>query len=167
MGYRKRIPRNLLPRDWYNAAWKRDVITRGDIRLLKLRGEKFDGVELEDLLISYPTIHIRTLDYYLSVQDLGPSTFYTQDIISLDRVDVFELMICRDIIRASASWIGDMVRLCVLTNSFDIFRHIIRNYARKMFLQHEFQSRTLEHVKVYDTALTDTIIEIIEEEWSE
>lgn len=167
MGYRNRIPRNLLPRDWYNVEWKRDVMTRGEVRLLKLRGEKFDGVELEDLLVGHPAIHIRTLDYYLSVQELGPSTFYTQDIISLDRVDVFELMICRDIIRASTSWIGDIVRLCMLENSLDIFRHLIRKYAKKVFLQYEFQSRVLDHVKVYDTVLTDTVIEIIEEEWSE
>ncbi len=168
MSYRKRIPRNLLPRDWYNTEWKRDVMTRGEIRLLKLRGEKFGGIRLEDLLISYPTIHVRTLDYYLPVQDFIPSVLYPLNIVSLDRVDIFELMVRRGIIKAlDADYIVDIARICVHKNSFDIIRCLVKKYAPYVMTRRSFHFRIFDHLKYYTNFQKNTVLRIIKKEWRE
>lgn len=168
MSYRKRIPRDLLPRDWYDVEWKRDVMTRGEVRLLKLRGEKFDGIELGDLLVSYPTIHIRTLSYYLSVQDFTPSVLYTLNAVSLGRVDVFELMTRRGIIKASnADYIVNIARICVHKNSFDIIRCLAKKYAPYVMTRRSFHFRIFDHLKYYTNSQKNTVLRIIKKEWRE
>ncbi len=166
MGYCKRIPRNLLPRDWYNAEWERDIMRRGDIRLLERQGFSLQYNNPAGLALKHPGVHLRVLNTYFSPHLILRYTIYVHELVAFDREDVLDWAIENDLIRVdSYGWINDLIYGCLVREALHVFRYVTRKYAPPVMHQETFRALTISRADLYNYKLRDIFMTLIDEEW--
>lgn len=167
MSYRSRIPRNLLPQFNPNDdLWKRDIVRRGDTRLLEYW--QFTGIHLSDfrhIAQEHPDAHIRTLRYLLGkcggMPDLDERIWF---IMTFDRMDVL-MWVFAEYPDTKDEFYGEVLcQIAAIYGAFTLLGHIIEVQRHRGESKNRLVDAMVD-VSRRNNINIDLLLEILNEHW--